>query len=273
MADNETANMPAPPRPRFDTINPYRTAARLVATRLLWDLDPESWRSRARLRRLRNSQRGRKAVILCNGPSLLKTDFAMLDGVFTFGLNKINLLFDQSVFRPSCIVAVNPHVIGQNAAFYDETRIPLFIDSWAAKRRLVRRRPGVTFLHTGGHGFARDCRMTVPQGHTVTYVAIQLAFHMGFGAVALVGCDHDFADKGPANALVTGRGPDRNHFHPDYFGQGVAWQLPDLPESEAAYHRARAAFEADGRRIVNATEGGRLEVFERQSLARFLERW
>ncbi|WP_277882134.1 hypothetical protein [Oculatella sp. FACHB-28] len=43
---------------------------------------------------------------------------SLLKGTYTFGLNKINLLFEYSEFRPSCIVSVNSFVVEQNAEFY-----------------------------------------------------------------------------------------------------------------------------------------------------------
>jgi len=257
------------PRP---TINPYLAAAGLAGRRLLWDLHPSAWISRRRIRRWQDRHAGRKAVILCNGPSLNEVDFDSLHRreVFTFGLNKINLLFARTRFRPSAIVAVNPHVIQQNAAFYNETDIPLFID--AHGRKLIRLRANVCFLHSATvyRKFARDCSCSISQGATVTYVALQLAFHMGFAAVALVGCDHSFVSRGPANETVIAGQEDRNHFDRTYFAHGQAWQLPDITSSELHYELARDTFARYGRRIVNCTAGGRLEVFERQALSEFL---
>jgi hypothetical protein len=62
---------------------------------------------------------------------------------------------------------------------------------------------------------------------------------------------------------VTSEGDDPNHFSGKYFGKGFRWQLPDLEGSERAYRMARAAFEADGRKVVDATVGGKLTVFEK----------
>lgn len=255
----------------FSTINPYRTAANLLFQRLVWDLNPEAWHSRRRLRRWRDKFCGQKAVVMCNGPSLLKVDLESLSGVFCFGLNKINLLFTQTSFRPNVIVSVNGFVLQQNANFFNETDIPLFLDSRARRCGWVRSRPTVVFLHSGPPGFSRDCSVSVYQGHTVTYVALQLAFHMGFSEVALVGADHNFSVKGPANKVVTAVGSDENHFDRSYFADGVQWQLPDLAQSEMAYLRAREVYSAFGRKVVNATEGGFLEVFERKSLQAFLQ--
>jgi hypothetical protein len=93
---------------------------------------------------------------------------------------------------------------------------------------------------------------------------------MGFDRVALVGADHNFAAHGAANKTVTADARDESHFDPNYFAGGVKWQLPDLFESEVWYGRARQVYEAFGRQIINATEGGKLEVFERQPLGEFL---
>jgi hypothetical protein len=252
-----------------DTINPYRIAVGLLARRARWDLRPAAWRSRRRLEQWKDRHAGQKAVILCNGPSLLKSDLSLLGDTFSFGLNKIRLLFDKTPFRPSCIVAVNPYVIAQEAAFFDSTDLPLFLGHVGVDA--VRSRPNVAFLHTTSQRrFARDCKLSVFEGSTVTYVALQLAFHMGFSRVALIGCDHDFATRGAPNALVTSGRSDPNHFDPNYFANGAQWQLPDLVHSEIAYSLAKAEYAAAGRLVVNATEGGKLDVFPRMSLAEFV---
>lgn len=251
------------------TINPYRYAAYELWNRIKWDLNPESWRSRRKLKQLKDKCQGSKAVIVCNGPSLLKSDLSLLEGVFTFGLNKINLLFDKSSFRPSCIVAINPFVIEQNAEFYNQTDIPLFLDSYGV--RFVRSRKNTTFIPSSSQPkFAKDCSLNVYGGYTVTFVAMQLAFHMGFKHVALIGCDHNFVTKGPANLAVASGEKDENHFAPNYFAGGVMWHLPDLEGSELAYRMARDMYQAAEKSIVNATDGGCLELFPRMSLEQFI---
>jgi hypothetical protein len=253
------------------TVNPYRYAASEIWNRLKWDLTFESWRSRSKLQKLKNLYSGSKAVIICNGPSLLKSNLSLLDGIFTFGLNKINLLFDKSNFRPSCIVAVNHLVIEQNHQFYAQTDIPLFLDSYAVN--LLQSRSNVTFLHSSREcNFARDCSLSIYNGYTITFVALQLAFHMGFQDVALIGCDHSFATKGATNKTVIAEEKDENHFDPNYFAGGVKWQLPDLFQSEVSYNLAHNIYQAAGKNLVNATEGGCLEIFPRMKLDEFVQK-
>lgn len=251
------------------TINPYRTAAAEVMRRLKWDVTLESWRSRSKMKAFHNIHRGEKAVILCNGPSLLKSDLTLLKGIKTFGLNKINMLFDKTDYRPDYIASVNPFVNEQNAEFFNKTDIPLFLRNDAIQH--VKPRSNVTYLYPAAQQkFARDCSMSIYEGYTVTFVALQLAYHMGFEQVALIGCDHNFAQKGPANKTVVSGEKDASHFDPNYFAGGVKWQLPDLMQSEVSYSMARDVYEGSGRRVVNCTEGGLLEIYPRQTLQDFV---
>lgn len=255
-----------------EKIDLYRNGLGMVAKKIAWDVSLAGIRSRQRLTQLRNTHQNERAVILCNGPSLNKVDFELLkdSNVFTIGLNKINLLFDRTDFRPNLIVSVNKLVIDQNADFYNQTSINLILDSYGAS--LVKQKPNVSFIYSAPFQlrFARDVRGAVCQGYTVTYAALQIAYHLGFRKVALVGCDHSFATKGSPNQTVTSKDKDPNHFAPNYFSGGEKWQLPDLLGSEIHYKLAREYYEADNREIVNCTDGGELEIFNRSELSRFL---
>lgn len=252
-------------------INGYRLAVEYAASRLLWDINYRAWTSRRRLGRLANKYQGQCCLILCNGPSLNRVDFETVarSKIYTFGLNKVNLLFDRTDFRPAAIVAVNQLVMQQNADFYNTTEIPLFLGKKC--RGYVRQRSNVTYLHTTPvMRFARDCRGSVSIGFTVTAVALQLAFHMGFRSVGLVGCDHSFAVKGPPDATVKSAAKDESHFDPRYFSQGALWDLPNLPGSEYFYDLAERTYRAFGGKVVNCTDGGKLEIFQRMPLDEFL---
>ena len=253
-----------------NALNPYNEGARIILSRLLWDLNVQSIISRNKLNILKNKYVNNKAVIICNGPSLNQIDLNKLKNIYTFGLNKINLLFDRSDFRPSCIVSCNPYVIEQNANFYNSTKIPLFLDSFALRRNYVRPRKNIVYFHSTNKGFARDCSLSIHQGYTITYVALQLAYHMGFKEVALVGADHNFCTRGPANKVVDAQKVDNNHFDKRYFSGDMKWQLPDLLNSEVSYELAKENYECFGRKIYNSTVGGNLELFERINLDKFI---
>jgi uncharacterized Rossmann fold enzyme len=235
-----------------------------------WRLDPEFRHSNAKLRALRNAHVGQKAVIMCNGPSLNLVNLGQLKGTFVFGLNKINLMFDRTDFRPDMVVAVNKYVIEQNRDFFKSTSIPVVLSHRSKDEVGSAQHLAYVFMQGGGR-FSENSNKAVYEGWTVTHAALQLAFHMGFRKIALVGADHTFAQKGKPNELVVASGPDQNHFHPNYFGKGTPWQLADLEGSERAYREARSSLERHGGTIYNCTDGGKLEIFERLTLQQFLD--
>jgi hypothetical protein len=221
------------------------------------------WR-RASIQRLaayKDKHRGQRGFIIGNGPSLKQTDLSKLNGEFTFGMNRIYLLFPELGFTTTYFLTVNSLVIEQCAEEIRTLPIPKFL-SWRS-RRLIQPTEDTTFLHTTytGASFAHDARGRLWEGSTVTYVALQLAFYMGFEQVILIGVDHSYTTQGKPNTTVISQGDDPNHAHPGYFGKGFRWQLPDLETSERAYHMARQAYEAEGRQVLDATVGGKLTVF------------
>ncbi|MCK8492775.1 DUF115 domain-containing protein [Spirosoma sp. RP8] len=256
------------------TVNPYFNALSIIKNRLAWDLNPNAWSSRKKMGNLKDFHTKKKAIIICNGPSLKNVDFDSFIGtdIYFFGLNKINLMFDDTEFRPNAIVASNYFVIDQNKDFYNSTDIQLFLNS--DKSNVIKNRNNVVFVNYSSipRKFARDCSISLFQGHTVTYTAMQLAFHMGFSEVAIIGCDHHFETKGISNKTAIAGETDPNHFHPKYFADGVKWDLPDLLGSEYHYDLADKVYKHFGRKIVNCTEGGKLEVFERMKLNDFIKK-
>jgi len=216
--------------------------------------------SRGLLSQYKDRHRGQRCVIIGNGPSLNKMDLSFLKNEITFGMNRIYLLFDKWDFRPTYYVSVNPLVIEQSTEQICKITSPKFLGLNGLP--YIRNHQDTIFLQSiRSPSFSKDPRNGLWEGHTVTYVAMQLAYFMGFSEVILIGVDHYFKDQGPANKEVISEGDDQNHFHPHYFGKGVCWNLPDLAKSEAAYSLAKQAFEADGRRIVDATVDGHLIIF------------
>jgi len=226
------------------------------------------WRRESirRLAELKDKHKGERCFIIGNGPSLKNTDVSKLKDEYTFGMNRIYLAFPEWGFKTSYFVSVNDLVVEQCVDDFLALDIPKFF-SWRSRRfffpalRSPLSAPHFLFTTYTGPKFARDARARLWEGATVTYVCLQLAFHMGFEQVILIGVDHSFTSKGKPNTTVVSDGDDPNHFDPGYFGKGFRWQLPDLDTSEQGYFMARAAFESAGRRVVDATIGGQLTVF------------
>lgn len=225
------------------------------------------WRreSICRLAALKDVHKGERCFVIGNGPSLKYTDVSKLKNEHTFGMNRIYLAFPDWGFRTSYLVSVNNLVNEQCYQDFQTLDMPKFF-SWRSRKLLYPQgRPdeNTHFLFTTytGPKFAHDARERLWEGATVTFACLQLAFHMGFDDVILIGVDHSFASEGKPNTTVVSGGDDPNHFDPGYFGKGFRWQLPDLDTSEQGYLLARMHFENAGRRILDATIGGKLSVY------------
>lgn len=221
------------------------------------------WRidSIRKLETLRDSHAGEECVIIGNGPSLKNTDLSKLKDVFSIGMNRFYMAFPDLGFTTSLLLTVNDLVIEQCAEDLRQLPVPTFV-SWRG-RRYIQPAPNLHYLYTSYilPRFTGDATGRLWEGATVTFVAMQLAYFMGFHRVILIGVDHNFTTRGTPNTTVVSTGDDPNHFHPGYFGKGFRWQLPDLETSEIAYQMAREAYQKDGREILDATVGGKLNVF------------
>lgn len=203
------------------------------------------------MKQFHNKHHGERCFILGNGPSLKNLDWKILEGETWFGTNRIYL----SGHEPTYYVAVNPLVINQYIDEIDQLKCTRFLSG------------GV-----GGHNVINlDTTLNYPafsspagpiwEGHTVTYVCLQLAFYMGFKEVILLGVDHYYGEVLRPNLEVVATGVDEHHFHPDYFSGGKRWNLPDLRMSELAYTMAKYQYEKYERTIINCTERTNLKVF------------
>jgi hypothetical protein len=224
------------------------------------DRDPRYQASKERMLAFKDKHKGERCFVIGNGPSLKDTDLTLLRNEFTFGLNRIYLLFDRIGFPTSYFVSVNRLVVEQCARDIAELPCPKFI-SWHA-RDLIEFTDDMMFvLPKSGPTFYADITRGVWGGATVTYVALQIAYYLGFQKAILVGVDHSFTTEGRPHATVVSQGDDLNHFDRAYFGKGFRWQLPDLETSEQAYRMAKSRFERAGREVIDATIGGKLQVF------------
>ncbi len=216
-----------------------------------------------RLARLRNRHRGQRCVLVANGPSLQRMDLRPLRDAWTIGLNKIHLGMAAFGFHPRYFVAINARVLQQSAEDIRALDSVKLLGRHALAAGLQE--DALTHIVDTDIDtrFSTDLTQGMHEGWTVTYAALQVAYHLGFAEVVIIGLDHRYEMQGAPNEARRMQGPDTNHFSPDYFGHGQTWDNPDLARSEESYRVARAAFEADGRRIIDATFGGACTVFER----------
>jgi hypothetical protein len=101
-------------------------------------------------------------------------------------------------------------------------------------------------------------------GSTVIYTMIQWAIYLGSKEIYLLGVDFSFDvptdQKGKQEIVSEG---EVNHFHKDYRQVGEKWNKPNLDIQKESFLTAKAYVDAHGIKIVNVTEGSKLDVFEK----------
>ena len=236
---------------------------------------------RSRLGALRNRYRGERCFIMGNGPSLNRIDLSRLAGEYTFGVNKIYLLYDRIDWRPSFYTlldwrmgtAVAPHAerLSDSLKFIPTRFRGLFPEDGSTYWYTTR--PVLDDLRDQ---FCTDMTEGIPSKGTILTTAIQIAFSLGFRDIYLIGVDASYAipdtvvQTGPDRFgtgvklyLESTQNDDANHFDSSYFGKGAKWHDPNVDEMIRQFGKMRKGAEFNGARIRNATPGGKLEVFER----------
>ena len=147
--------------------------------------------SNQQLSQFHNKHSGQRCMIIGNGPSLNKMDLSFLKNEITFGMNRIYLGFEKWGFTPTYYVSVNPFVVQQSVDEILKIPSPKFI-SLKGLHYLPNPEKIIWLRSINGWFFGADPRQGICEGHTVTYVALHLAYFMGFREVILIGVDHNF---------------------------------------------------------------------------------
>lgn len=226
---------------------------------------------------LKDKFKGGRCIIIGNGPSLNKNDLSLIQNECTFGVNGVFYKTKECGFRPKFYVVEDSDVMADNVKEINdyEAEYKFFPVNY---KHLIKNRKNTIFFHmdTGYYNktsphfrvprFSADMSHMLYCGQSVTMINLQIAYYLGFSEVYLIGMDFDY--KIPSSAIVDGNRitsmeDDENHFHADYFGKGKVWHDPELDKVLNSYKLMKLMYEIDGRKIYNATIGGKLELFER----------
>lgn len=231
-----------------------------------WILSDQSKENRVKILKFQNLHQGKRCFIVANGPSIKHTNLDLLENEYSFGLNRIYLNFNNSRFRPSYYLCVNELILEQFGNEISGLQMPKFLN-WNRRSLFDHQDNSISYLKSKmvlRDKFQQDVTQSLVVGGTVTFVALQLAYFMGFTEVFIIGLDHKYAEKGtPSVTVMRHEETDLSHFHANYFPQGVKWQPPDLVRSEIDFSLAREFFQKTGRVIKDATIGGNCPVFEK----------
>lgn len=205
-------------------------------------------------------------LIVGNGPSLNKTPLGEIKSSYvSIGMNKINLIYKKTTWRPDIITCVNGFVIRQNKEYFNTTNRVLILPIRAFYLG-IKHRDNILFVNLKDtNKIEPNIEKYLSSTCTVTFTALQIAAYLNPKSVNIVGVDHSFVfDKKP-NAVQKLEGDDVNHFSKDYF-KNQYWGLPDLAGSEKLYELTKDYFESKKISIVDFTVDGKLKVFQKGNI-------
>ncbi len=244
----------------------------------------------AKWKKLKNKYYGERCFILGNGPSLKQQDLTVLKDEITFVSNWFPLHENYEQINPNyyCICA---HEIfgGWNKNVKFDSKLyqllqkkaqntikvfPFFFKEAIEKQQLFDKNevfylfyePPVQEVHQAGQMNLDITSQRMHMGHTVINIfCLPIAYYLGFKEIYLLGCDCDYGMQKSEDS--------RSYFYdsaqhtseaPDFEWLRKSWEA-NGPMIQA-YVIAKKEFESKGRKIYNATAGGKLEVFPRVKL-------
>ena len=234
---------------------------------------------RLSMHRWRDKYKGRRCFVIGNGPSLQQMDIPKLKNEITIGCNGIYkefadwgfytnyILFEdiqQTELRRKDILKVNGPI--KLAGIHNAYAFKADENTYFMYCRIGDK----TYWDHLAPMFSEDFPNIVYLGSTVTYISLQLAFHLGCDPVYLIGVDHNYGELPklfpPGKITIT----EENihlvrglHFDDDYYKVGDQIGVPNVKIQEDAYAKAREVYERHGRHIYNAGLNSKLEVFEK----------
>ena len=248
---------------------------------------PDSWY----LKTLKGIHAGKRCFIVGNGPSLRAEDLDKLKGEYTFAANRIYEIFDKTHWRPTYYLTVDIPILQER---YETIKryalelghIFLRVDSKNPKdekksldypieklTRIFYEQDGYFKIYQNAWNqwasyVSEDISDHFSDGYTVTFASIQLAIYMGFTEIYLLGVDFSYSVMYDADGKLY-----KDESIQDYFtGERYKETVFNYNSMLHAYQIAKEYCDNHKIKIMNATRGGKLEVFERTSLEEIL-RW
>ena len=258
------------------------------------------------LREYKNRYEGQRCFIIGNGPSLKAADLDKIKdhGDFSIASNRIYLIFKETNWRPN--VWTSHDMLGIKASFSEMSAIkaelkitPVTVGSkmypleGALPVRYDANNANDWMLKSMLPLFSDDIARFVHNGMTITYVNIQIAAYLGFKEMVLLGMDHSYSRQSyipnhlrdydwNRNKLNLSRGQTasleirviegvQDHFCANYMDGIFKEGAYCIEATVRAYQAAKRYGEEHGIRIVNATRGGKLNVFKRVNFDELFE--
>ncbi len=232
------------------------------------------------MKKIHNSHLGESCFIIGNGPSLTIGDLTTLHDkkIDSFAVNRIYKIFEKTPWKPTYYVSTDAVMIRDylpevSALPIDHKFIPL-----QNKYYLGIKVKGAHYFfrndlreHDQADGFSLDCTEQINMRGTVTIACMQLAMHMGYRHIYLLGIDHNFDKVITENGEVIIDPSVKNYFCEGYDDDVAKEVQHDLGTTTKAYYDVRRFCDKYGVNIYNASRKTKLEAFPKVTFEQALQ--
>lgn len=225
-----------------------------------------------------NLHKGERCFILGSGPSLKKTNLDLIKDEIIFGVNTIYKILKQYdlKFKYYNVGDVNvwkeyyKKILSQDTTLFMGGILANndYLDNYEYYSKFQKNEP-ILIRYRGPLRLQREWKDNdLVKGNygahqIIANQSLQLAHYMGFDEVYILGCDCSYAGKS-------------HHFDGENYSFQAASTIRSSKywdETFKEYDMIRKGYEKTGRKVYNATVGGKLDVFERKSLEEVFDEW
>jgi hypothetical protein len=226
----------------------------------------------------KNIHSNKRCFILATGPSLNKLNLSKLKNEYTIGVNGIYKVANNINLNYYIYVSNwywKNHISGIKNLNCDRKFLPIDLKPYLSSEHPTSwiniARPKyyskLGYPLTVPSNFSKNPHKFFNAGGTVIFLALQLAYFLGFKEVILLGLDHsykkdDFKNKTHGGYYYDTTGGDKSHFDSEYTPDGIDVHV-DLEAMENGYKMAKELFEKENKQLYNASPGTKLDIFKK----------
>lgn len=222
---------------------------------------------------LKNKYAGKRCFLVGNGPSLKAEDLTLLhqNNEITFGFNRIYNIFDKTSWRPTFYISQDEKMLGGciddvNSMKIEHKFVPAQLN-WYFD---IKINEAIYFNivsqiseNPEEYLFSDDASKCLYNSSTGMYTAAQLAVYMGFKEIYFIGVDHHFRTSMNNKGEIVVDNTVKDYFTEKYNEDKKDLYIPNTEKSTLTYVAMKNHCEQRNVSVLNATRGGKLEVFER----------
>jgi hypothetical protein len=225
----------------------------------------------------KNKHKGKRVFLIGNGPSLNKTNLDLIKNEYSIAMNRISLIYENTEWRPSyylfCSSNCDHPTWGKvwtksilNAVNDDKTTP--FI--WSKYHRTIdpkKKMKNIKWFHSVSEKkpdiqgnidpacFSDNIVERIDKTGTTMNVVLQLAKHMGFSEIIILGADLGWkADTGKTNS-------DPNHFCKEYSADIPEYKVLKINNQMRNIHKLARSNISTNVKMFNATIETKLDTY------------